>query len=261
MNETTHPFSIQGKTAVVTGGVSGIGAAIARVFAENGANVWIIDCNQQAGEPAAAEIKSESTVQFLRGDVTNFNDMISAVERIHTESKQIDILVNNAGVGFVGDLLNTPEDEFDRLMDVNVKGVFNMTRAALPGMIEHGGGCIINIASIASLIAVKERFAYCATKGAVMMMTKSIAMDYVDKGVRCNCICPARVHTPFVDEYLKKNYPGREAEVFDTLSAYQPIGRMGAPDEVAHLALYLASDKGAFHTGDAFPLSGGTLMG
>lgn len=261
MNETTHPFSVQGKTAVVTGGASGIGNAIARVFAENGATVWIIDCNQEAGARAAAAIQSSIPVRFQLGDVTRFSDMESAVERMHAESKQIDVLVNNAGVGFVGDLLNTPEDEFDRLMNINVKGVFNMTRAALPGMIDNGGGCIINIASIASLIAVKERFAYCATKGAVMMMTKSIAMDYVGKGIRCNCICPARVHTPFVDEYLKKNYPGKEAEVFETLSAYQPIGRMGAPDEVAHLALYLASDKGAFHTGDAFPLSGGTLMG
>ncbi len=258
MNPPNHPFALTNKTAVVTGGASGIGNAIARVFAENGATVWTIDCNQQAGEQAAAQIQTGAPVQFVHGDVTQFKDMQRAVEQVNTP---IDVLVNNAGVGFVGALLNTPEDDYDRLMDINVKGVFNMTRAALPGMIDNGGGGIINIASIASLIAVKERFAYCATKGAVIMMTKSIALDYVDKGVRCNCICPARVHTPFVDEYLKKNYPGKEAEVFKTLSAYQPIGRMGAPDEVAHLALYLASDQGAFHTGDAFPLSGGTLMG
>lgn len=174
---------------------------------------------------------------------------------------RIDILVNNAGIGFVGDVMNTPEADYDRLMEVNAKGVYLMSRGVLPHMLQQGKGNIINMASIASLIAVKDRFAYCASKGAVLMMTRAIAMDYVEQGIRCNCICPTRIHTPFVDAYLKRNYPGREQEVFEQLSRYQPIGRMGTPEEVAYMALFLASDESSLVTGAALPVDGGKLMG
>ncbi|MBI1387043.1 MAG: glucose 1-dehydrogenase [bacterium] len=263
MPDSARPlFSLQDRVAVITGAGSGIGRSIARVYASAGAEVWALDVNEQsANETASGITDSGGRAHAQRADVTNPESLGPAVKNVLSQSGRIDILVNNAGVGFVGDLLNTPEEEYDRLMNVNARGVFLMTRAALPSMLERGGGVIVNIASIASLIAVKDRFAYCASKGAVMMMTKSIAMDYVGKGIRCNCICPTRIHTPFVDDYLSKNYPGRESEVFAQLSAYQPIGRMGSPDEVAWLALYLASDEGAMHTGDAFPLSGGKLMG
>jgi 2-keto-3-deoxy-L-fuconate dehydrogenase len=177
--------------------------------------------------------------------------------RIAADEHRIDILVNNAGIAHVGTIERTTEADFDRLYAVNVKGVYLCARAALPIMIKQGGGVILNMASIASLVGVPERFAYSMTKGAVHTMTMSIAVDYVKQHIRCNCICPARIHTPFVDGFLAANYPGREAEMLRTLSDYQPIGRMGTPDEVANLALYLCSDEASFVTGQAYPIDGG----
>lgn len=255
-------FSLSNTIAAITGAGSGIGRAIAQVYAQAGAKVWILDIDETAAQQCAADIREAgNSAEWLLCDVTLSESVNAAIDRILKRDGRIDTLVNNAGVGFVGNLLDTPEEEFDRLMNVNVKGVYNMTRAALPAMLERRQGLILNIASLASLIAVKDRFAYCATKGAVLMMTKSVALDYVDQGVRCNCICPTRIHTPFVDDYLHKNYPGREEEVFAQLAAYQPLGRMGTPEEVAYLALYLASDEARFHTGEAFPIAGGKLMG
>jgi len=255
-------FSLSDKTALITGAASGIGKCIAQIFAESGASVWIADVNSKKGEETEQAIRSQNgKAKFVYCDVTQSESIRPAVDQILKEESRIDILVNNAGIGFVGNLLQTPEKEFERLMDVNVKGVFLMTHAVLPSMLARKNGNIINMASIAALIAIKDRFAYCAAKGAVLMMTKSIAMDYVDQGIRCNCICPARIHTPFVDEYLEKNYPDTKDMMFSQLSAYQPLGRMGKPEEVACLALYLASDEASFHTGDAFPIAGGTLMG
>ena len=172
---------------------------------------------------------------------------------------RLDILINNAGVAHVGNIEVTAEEDFDRLYRVNVKGVYLCTKAAVPVMVRQGGGVIVNMASIVSFIGVADRFAYSMTKGAVLTMTKSVAVDYVKQNVRCNCICPARVHTPFVDGFVKKNYPGREAEVLRELSEYQPMGRMGKPEEVAALALYLCSDEASFVTGQAYPLDGGVL--
>ncbi|MBN2325591.1 MAG: SDR family oxidoreductase [Candidatus Omnitrophica bacterium] len=255
-------FSLSDKTALITGAGSGIGRAIAQVFAEAGARVWIADIQPEKGEEAARSIREKNQqAQSLPCDVTRMDSVRSAVDHILEEDGRIDILVNNAGIGFVGNLLQTPEEDFDRLMEVNVKGVFLVSKAVLPSMAERRQGVIINMASIASLIGVKDRFAYCATKGAVLMMTKSIALDFVDQGVRCNCICPTRIHTPFVDEYLEKNYPDAKEQMFSQLCAYQPLRRMGRPEEVAYLALYLASDEASFHTGDAFPIAGGKLMG
>ncbi len=256
----THPyFNLTGKIAFITGAASGIGRAIAKVYVQAGAKVWIADIDKEAADQLSEETGGQA--QFISCDVTQPDSARSAVEHVLQKDQKINVLVNNAGVGLVGDLLNTKEEDFDRIINVNVTGVFNVSKAVLPSMVERKQGVIINMASIASLIAVKERFAYCASKGAVLMMTKSIALDYVEHGIRCNCICPARIHTPFVDEYVRKNYPGREEEILQNLSAYQPIGRMGKPEEVAYLALFLASDEASFLTGDEYPVSGGTLMG
>ncbi|MGI6455102.1 MAG: SDR family NAD(P)-dependent oxidoreductase [bacterium] len=255
-------FSLNGKTAVITGAGSGIGKAIASVFAQAGAAVWIAELRDDAGERTAEEIRcADGNAWFLKCDVTQSDSIEQAVSTVLKKDGRIDILVNNAGIGFVGDVMNTPEADYDRLMEVNAKGVYLMSRGVLPHMLQQGKGNIINMASIASLIAVKDRFAYCASKGAVLMMTRAIAMDYVEQGIRCNCICPTRIHTPFVDAYLKRNYPGREQEVFEQLSRYQPIGRMGTPEEVAYMALFLASDESSLVTGAALPVDGGKLMG
>jgi NAD(P)-dependent dehydrogenase (short-subunit alcohol dehydrogenase family) len=170
----------------------------------------------------------------------------------------IDILINNAGIGFVGNIEQTEEEDFDRLYQVNVKGVFNCVKAILPRM-KKQGGVIVNMASIVSHIAVKDRLAYTTTKGAVWAMTNSIAKDYLADGIRCNSVSPARVHTPFVDDYLEKNYPGREKEMYEKLSQTQPIGRMAKPQEVADLVLYLCSDEASFITGTDFPIDGGFI--
>ncbi|RPI48670.1 MAG: SDR family oxidoreductase, partial [Acidobacteria bacterium] len=192
-------------------------------------------------------------------DVSDAASVKATFEKIVGRAGRLDILVNNAGVAHVGDIERTPEDEFDRLYRVNVKGVYLCSQAAVPVMVRQGGGAILNMASIVSFIGVADRFAYSMTKGAVLTMTKSVAVDYVKQNVRCNCICPARIHTPFVDGFVRKNYPGREQEVLQQLSAYQPMGRMGTPEEVAYLALYLCSDEASFVTGQAYPLDGGVL--
>jgi len=255
-------FRLTDQVAFVTGAASGIGRAIARVYSEAGAIVWVADIDGEKGEEAAREISDAGgKARFASCDVTKPDSIERAVRAVLDQDGRIDILVNNAGIGFVGTILDTDPAQYDRIMDVNARGVYNVTRAVLPSMLVRQRGIIVNMGSIASLIGVKERFAYSASKGAVLMMTKAIALDYVDQGIRCNCICPTRIHTPFVDAYLRKNYPGREEEVFAELSRYQPIGRMGTPEEVACLALYLASPEAAMVTGNAFPLDGGKLMG
>lgn len=257
-----HYFQLTDKIAFITGAGSGIGHSIAQVYSEAGAKVWVADINEKNSNETVEMILSKGKkAAYCYCDVTNPETINDAVKQVLSEDQHIDILVNNAGVGHVGNILNTSESDFDRLMNVNVKGIYNVTKIVLPTMLEQQQGTIINMASIASIIGVKDRFVYCASKGAVLMMTKSIALDFVDQGIRCNCICPTRIHTPFVDDYLSKNYPGQEAEMFQKLSEYQPIGRMGKPEEVAYLALYLASEEASFHTGDAFPIAGGKLMG
>jgi len=241
-------FDLSGKKAVVTGGSSGIGKAIVEALSEQGARVFVIDLNENP-------VHSTTGVTTIITDITQSEKLNKS---LNTLPDSIDILVNNAGIGFVGNIEQTDEKDFDRLYRVNVKGVFNCVKALLPKM-KKNGGIIINIASIVSHVAVNNRFAYTMSKGAVLAMTKSIAKDYLSYKIRCNSVSPARVHTPFVDDYLEKNYPGKEKEMFDNLSQTQPIGRMGKPKEVAHLVLYLCSDEASFITGSDFPIDGGFI--
>jgi len=250
-------FDLTGKTAVITGAGSGIGAAIARLFAQRGAAVVAVD--RDPGSAASTTAGINATGGRATAQTCDVADpaAVGALFAALGSNGRVDILVNNAGIAHVGTIEQTTPEDFDRLYRVNVVGVYLCARAAIPLMLRQERGVILNMASIASLIGLPDRFAYSMTKGAVLTMTRSIAVDYMKRGIRCNCICPARIHTPFVDGYLARNYPGREAEMMQTLSDYQPIGRMGLPEEVASLALYLCSDEAAFVTGQAYPLDGG----
>ena len=254
------PFSLAGKVAVVTGGGSGIGRAIARLFAAQGATVAVFDASEAAARKVSEEAEPTGSVRPYLVDVTDAAGVERAFAALHDDCKRIDVLVNNAGIAHVGRLDNTSLDDFERVYQVNVRGAFLCARAALVPMLGQGSGVILNMASIASLIGLEDRFAYSVSKGALLSMTRSIAVDYMTRGVRCNCICPARIHTPFVDGFVARSYPGREAEMLAELAAYQPLGRMGTPEEVAQLALYLCSDAASFITGQAFPIDGGVLV-
>jgi 2-keto-3-deoxy-L-fuconate dehydrogenase len=254
-------FQLTGKVAVVTGAGSGIGAAIATLFARQGAHVVALDVNEAAARGTAGAIATAGgRADAMACDVAAAAAVASVFGQLESAHPRIDILVNNAGIAHVGTIEQTSEADLDRLYQVNVKGVFLCARAAVTIMLRQGGGVILNMASIASLVGVPERFAYSMSKGAVLTMTMSIAVDYVKRNIRCNCICPARIHTPFVDQFVARHYAGREQETMQQLSAYQPIGRMGTPEEVASLALYLCSDEAAFVTGQAYPIDGGVLV-
>ena len=241
-------FDLSGKKAVVTGGSSGIGKAIAEVLKRQGAEVFILDLDENKSHKKIG-------INTVISDITKLDEVISSVRALHNV---IDILVNNAGIGFVGNIEQTEESDFDRLYQVNVKGVFNCIKAIIPRM-KNRGGVIVNMSSIVSYVAVKDRLAYTSTKGAVSAMTNAVAKDYLLYGIRCNSVSPARVHTPFVEDYLEKNYPGKEKEMFKSLSKTQPIGSMAKPQEVADLVLYLCSDEASFITGSDFPIDGGFI--
>ena len=254
-------FELTDKVAVITGAGSGIGQALAVLFAKQGAHVVILDIDREAAGATVTSIRqSGGRAVSLLCDVSKSCEVRKAFQTIDSEFRRIDILVNNAGIAHVGTLANTSEEDFDQIYNVNVKGVFLCSQAAISAMLRQNRGVILNMASIVSLIGIRERFAYTMTKGAVLTMTRAIAVDYMKNNIRCNCICPARVHTPFVDGYVAKNYPGGEPEVLKALSDYQPIGRMGRPEEVAALGLYLCSDESAFVTGQAYPIDGGVLV-
>jgi 2-keto-3-deoxy-L-fuconate dehydrogenase len=249
-------FELKDKKAVVTGGGSGIGRAIACLLARQGATVHIIDVSEAACAGTVGEIQAEGGAAVAHPcDVTRQADVLAAFDRIGP----LGILINNAGIAHVGKADTTSEDDFDRVMNVNVKGVYNCLHAAIPCLRANGGGVIVNMASVASWVGIAERFAYSTAKGAVMAMTLSVAKDYLQDRIRCNSISPGRVHTPFVDGFLARNYPGAEKEMFDKLSKTQPIGRMAQPAEVAALALYLCSDEAAFITGSDYPIDGGFI--
>lgn len=250
---------LENKTAIVTGGASGIGLAISRRFAMEGAHVHLLDLKLEEAENTAAEIRmagGQATAHAC--NVSDQQQVADILETIH-QQHVANILVCNAGIGFVGNLEKTTEEDFDRMYRVNVKGVYNAMLATVPFFKQNGGGVILNMASVVSSVGIPDRFAYSMTKGAVLTMTLSVATDYLSENIRCNCVSPARIHTPFVDGFLAKNYPGHEAEMFEKLAKTQPIGRMGTPDEVANLALYLCSDEAAFITGCDFPLDGGFI--
>jgi NAD(P)-dependent dehydrogenase (short-subunit alcohol dehydrogenase family) len=253
-------FDLSQKVSVITGAGSGIGKSIAEVFSRHGSKVYILDVDEKSAKEAEQQIRqADGNVTFIRCNVAKQSEVKDVMQRIFDESKRIDILVNNAGVAHIGNVESTTEEDMDRIYNINIKGVYNCLHAGIPYMKQHGGGVILNLASVASVVAVADRFAYSMSKGAVLTMTLSVAKDYLADNIRCNSIAPGRVHTPFVDGFLKKNYPGKEEEMFEKLSKTQPIGRMGKPEEIANLALFLCSDEAGFITGCNYPIDGGFI--
>ncbi len=253
-------FSLSGKIAVVTGAGSGIGRAIAVAFAQQGAHVEVFDFDEAAAKQVVADIGgSGGSADHEVCDVSNAQQVHDSIEAVWKKRKKLDILVNNAGIAHVGNVLNTTEEDLDRIYRVNVKGVANCCKSGVAKMVAQGGGVILNMCSIAAQMAIADRFAYSMSKGAVLTMTYSVAQDFMKHGIRCNAICPGRIHTPFVDGFIRKNYPDRVDEMFEKLSKTQPIGRMGTPDEVAAVAVFLCSDEASFITGCAYPVDGGSL--
>jgi len=241
-------FRLDNKTALITGGASGIGEQLSRIFTAAGARVIILDVDRAKAEALAAELPGASVAI---ADITNEAAMQETFGRI----PHLDILVNNAGIGMVGDVTETEQADFQRLFRVNVEGLFLVTKHAMPLLLQSHGS-MVNIGSVAGLIGVKKRFAYCATKGAVVAMTRQLAVDY-PKEIRVNCICPGTVDTPFVEAYLDKYHKHEKEQMRETLNARQPIGRLGRPDEIANLALYLSSDEASFVTGSVIAIDGG----
>jgi NAD(P)-dependent dehydrogenase (short-subunit alcohol dehydrogenase family) len=249
-------FSLKNKTAIVTGAGSGIGKATALILAKQGAKVFIADLNRENAEASVTEIIAAGFLaEAIVVDISNQNEVKIAFEKIQS----LDILVNCAGISHIGNVENTSEEDFEKIFKVNIKGTYNCLQIAIPMLKKNGGGAIINISSIAAKVGIPDRFAYSMSKGAVHAMTLSIAKDFINDNIRCNCISPARVHTAFVDGFLSKNYPGKEKEMFEKLSKTQPIGRMGTPDEMAALILYLCSDEASFVTGSDYPIDGGFI--
>ena len=249
-------FQLNNKIAIVTGGGSGIGKDVCKVLAKQGAHVIVVDLNTDSAKGTVDEITANgNSAEALTLDVTKLLAVTTAFEKLNG----LDILVNCAGISHIGSATSTNETDFEKVFQVNVKGMFHCLQAGVNAMKKSGGGSIVNISSIAAKVGLSDRFAYSMSKGAVHAMTMSVAKDYIKDNIRCNSISPGRVHTPFVDGFLKKNYPGQEAEMFEKLSKTQPIGRMGLPIEVAHQVLYLCSEEAAFITGSDFSIDGGFI--
>jgi 2-keto-3-deoxy-L-fuconate dehydrogenase len=256
-NQAAQTMRLDGRVAVVTGGGSGIGHAIALRLAERGAVIRVLDVNESAAAATCEQVSDAGgTASVHLCDVTSQPDVKALFDQLFRRDR-IHILINNAGISHVGTVESTTEADFDRVVRVNVKGFYNCMHAVVGHMKNSGGGVILNMASIAGSSGLPDRFAYSMSKGAVLAMTYSVARDYLAHNIRCNCVSPARVHTPFVDDYLHKNYPGHEKEMFEKLAKSQPIGRMAEPAEIASLALFLCSDEAAFITGVDYPIDGG----
>lgn len=253
-------FRLDQKTAIVTGGGSGIGKGIVELFAQQGCSVIILDCDAESSHETVQEVLDQDRqCRFIQCDVSDFQSVQQVIDQLVKENTVVDILVNNAGIAHVGNAMTTGEEDFDRVMNVNCKGVYNVTHHVLPLMVEHQKGAILNIASTVAWFGIADRFAYTASKGAVTAMTYSIAKDFVEQNIRCNAILPGRIHTPFVDGFVAKNFPGQEAEMMEKLSQFQPVGRMGKPFEIATAALFLCSDEASFVTGSIHAIDGGTI--
>jgi 2-keto-3-deoxy-L-fuconate dehydrogenase len=252
-------FNLEKKVAIITGGGSGIGKAVSALFARQGAKVFIFDVDESSASMAVEEIKrAGGQAVFRKCNVAIQKEVEETVLAVKQQVGEVNIVVNNAGIAHIGNAENTSSEDFERLLSVNVRGVYHIIQASVPHL-KAQGGVILNMASVASSVGLSDRFAYTMTKGAVVGMTLSVAKDYLAYNIRCNCISPGRVHTPFVDGFLKKNYPGKEKEMFEKLSNTQPIGRMAHPDEIAYLALYLCSDEAGFITGCDYPIDGGFI--
>jgi 2-keto-3-deoxy-L-fuconate dehydrogenase len=243
-----HPFRIDGLKALVTGGASGIGAATCRALHAAGAQVTIADIDQPGAEALSREIPGAAVLIL---DITDE----AAVQLAFGHFAELDILVNNAGIGLVGGVQQTELLDFERLFRVNVQGMFLATRAAMPLLLASRGS-IVNIGSVAGMVGVKKRFAYCATKGAVIAMTRQLAVDYPTE-LRVNCVCPGTVDTPFVEAYLEKYHSHEKAKVRAELNQRQPVGRLGRPEEIANMVLYLCSPEAEFVNGSVLTIDGG----
>ncbi|MFD2239310.1 SDR family NAD(P)-dependent oxidoreductase [Aureimonas populi] len=252
---------LNGKTCLVTGAAGGIGMAMVEAFLREGAVVVASDLDTALLSERCAGLPGGERVLVRRLDVTDPKGIAALDASLADAGVQVNVLVNNAAAITIGKLLDASLEDLRLVLGVNVEGLFNVTKAFLPGMIGRGGGTVLNMASLASVRAMRERFVYSASKAAIAMMTRSIAVDYVADGIRANCICPARVHTPFIENYLARYYPGEEKERFEALSRYQPVGRMIRPDEVAAMAVYLCSDESAMVTGGSFVIDGGVMAG
>lgn len=253
-------FSLQSRVAVVTGAGSGIGAAIAQIFARAGACLAVLDRDDSSGLQTVDAIRQAGgKAEFVRCDVSQESEVAAARDKVINHFGRCDVLVNNAGIGCVGTILQTPVADLDRMHAVNVRGVFLMSQAFLPRMLEQRSGVILNMASIGGVVGVRDRVAYCATKFAVVGITKAMALDHARQGIRINCICPGRVETPFVAARLKE-YPDPK-KAYEEMSATQAVGRMAKPEEIAAAALYLASEDAAFITGSHFLIDGGWSVG
>ncbi len=253
-------FDLTGKTAFITGAASGIGEASAAVLAQAGAFVYVADLDEANGKRVAAEIKNDGgRSAFFELNVADQNECAAAANAVAANHGALDILVNNAGIGAVGTILETSEDDLDRLYAVNVRGMFSLTKAFLPQMIERRYGVIINTSSIGGIVAIKDRLAYCTTKFAVVGLTKCLALDHARQGIRANAICPGRVETPFVKARLAE-YPDPQ-KAYAEMAATKAVGRMATPAEIAASVLYLASDEAAFVTGTALTIDGGFSVG
>lgn len=253
-------FDLTGKTAFVTGAASGIGEAIAVTLGKAGAFVYVADIDQENGKRVSNEIKNDGKqADFIKLDVAENTECLRAAETVYKNHGKLDILVNNAGIGYVGTIEQTTAEDLDRLYAVNVRGMFNLTKAFVAEMVERKSGAIVNTASIGGIVAIKDRLAYCTTKFAVVGFTKCLALDYALDGIRANCICPGRVETPFVKARIDE-YPNPE-EAYALMAATQALGRMGTPEEIAASVLYLASDEAAFVTGSALIIDGGFSVG